>query len=232
MKSLSITLSVVILSLCMAPISRADTVVYQTGFESPTYSPGGFAGQDGWFGTSIASVQTATVQTGAQAVEFDASLDTNNTQQLIERVMTLTSAPIVTVQTSFYLTSAGAASAWNPIAVFGDGNQLIGQIFIGANGQLKGTDVVHDQWNTVKWVFDFNTQTSDTYLNDVYLGSNNFANAVTGIQRLAAGLSQNPGTDQLYIDNLSVTATTVPEPATATLLAAAAFPLILRRRRA
>ncbi|MBI1371095.1 MAG: PEP-CTERM sorting domain-containing protein [Planctomycetes bacterium] len=227
MKSFSLRLGVLLLFLSLAPISRADIVRYQADFESPTYATGGLVGQDQWIGTAIASVQTAIVHAGTQALEFDANLDTNNSQQTAQRLITLTADAKIVMQTAFYLTSDTTASAWIPLAAFGE-NGIIGQLFIGANGQLKGVDVVHDQWNILQWVLDFNAQSAEIFLNDASLGTTSFANAATGINRIAAGLSQNPGTDHLYLDDLSITA--IPEPGSMTLLGLSAFSFVARPR--
>ena len=58
--------------------------VYSTGFESPTYTAGAVAGQDGWSqdigATSSITVQSATVKTGTQAVQFNPTGQPNFTR--------------------------------------------------------------------------------------------------------------------------------------------------------
>src|SRR4051812_21689677 len=48
-------------------------LLYTTGFESPTFTPGTIAGQDGWgvFGPGLVTVEGAFAESGAQAVFID-----------------------------------------------------------------------------------------------------------------------------------------------------------------
>src|SRR5579872_1711509 len=48
-------------------------VLFQTGFEPPAYTTGALNGQNGWAAPSNGTVESSTVLTGSQAVQFSSS---------------------------------------------------------------------------------------------------------------------------------------------------------------
>jgi hypothetical protein len=95
MRPLTLILSALALLLGSARPACAD-IIYQTGFEPPTYHLGTMEGQDGWSFSTVPVVQNSTVLSGSQAVEFDAS-QVSSGQNLIERGLSYCTEHDVTV---------------------------------------------------------------------------------------------------------------------------------------
>ena len=105
----------------LAASVQADRVIYQTGFESPTFSTGTINGQDSWQaagGNSSDFIQTAVVETGSQGLEVNTALttggDTGATRSITYDSAT---APdkFIHVAIDCLLSSTGTPSCWNVI---------------------------------------------------------------------------------------------------------------------
>lgn len=225
---------------------------FRTGFESPTYSTGNLAGQNGWNvfqpGCSSVQVQTSVVKSGAQAVRVTPT-GTSNCQTGPWRATT-PAGPLVGLSADFYLASSSTQSGWQFAGLGAGLVQFIGGINISPTNVMRlitngtpvvGPLVVRDAWHRVDFVFDFTAQQYSFAFNGTTLASNVAfcgSNAgCTGANVAAYGSTifdafSRPGSNDFgVIDNLAVS--TVPEPASLALLASglAAVGVMVRRRR-
>jgi hypothetical protein len=215
-----------LLAVLAGPV-RADSVIYQSGFESPTYSVGALNGQDGWNSKNDASVQTSTVFAGTQAASITAVGDTG--VSLSNHSATYNSAgnadQQVDITGEFFLSTAGTGTAWDLAAVTGNGG-FIGQlIFYDASGLVRlglagtlvgGFAVSRGTWNQFDLSLDYATQIQSAYINGSLVAAGPFATVNTTLTSYYFGinaLQNTTGTDTLSLDNLSITA--VPLPASA-----------------
>jgi hypothetical protein len=77
MRSHWVKLAVLTVLMAATPRPAAAEILYQTGFEPPTFTPGLLVGQDGWFpgqSPNAATVSTELPRTGVQSVRIDGSL--------------------------------------------------------------------------------------------------------------------------------------------------------------
>jgi hypothetical protein len=241
-KSLSarpvISVTVLLLaSIGVVPLSA--TTLFETGFEPP-YTTGALAGQFGWTGSTLHTVQTVTVASGLQAVAVDATGQT--TQQRAQHTISYSSIgnpePIVRLSIDFQQSLTGTSSTWTPITLFGSGG-FLAAIYVATNGNVllggqtfTSTSVflTRGVWNAFELDADFSAQTVSAYYNGVSLGSTAFANPATDILFAGAALNSSPGTDTVYFDNFSVTSDTgVPEPATVSFVVSGFALLLLGR---
>ena len=182
-------------SLLITQEARAG-VIFQTGFETPKYSVGQLAGQDGWYGSTAPVVQTSTVFSGSQAAEFDSALDTRKSgfgQSYDAQSLAYNSVgnpdPLVRFQSEFFVSLAGTASNWDPIAIIAN-NGYLAQIIVQANDVISwgvgstafsGVTVARGQWNSFEVDINFATDIGTGYLNGNSLGSGAFSSQVTSL---------------------------------------------------
>ncbi len=223
MRPLTLIPSALLLLLgCMGPAS-AD-IIYQTGFESPSYSLGTLAGQNNWGNSSIPVVENTTVLSGSQAVEFDASLLPSG-QNVIAQPLSYNSVnnsqALVRIQEAFFLSATGTTSVWDVMVVVGN-NGFIGQLGVRnnniglglANSGVGSVPVMRGQWNSLELDLNFQTQIQSAFMNGIFIGEGSFSNPTTSLGFVEFGVNQSPGTDQAFFDNLSITSSAVPEPST------------------
>lgn len=244
----------------IARSTQAVTILYETSYEPPTYSPGPLApnsgpGQDNWFlvpGTEGASsVQTATVNTGEQAIEVDFG-NATAAQQIHSRTLFPSydsvdnPEQVVKVSQAMYLEANGATNQiWAPVSGLGPGgfSGFVGQIlWFESSGVARlhnGTSltgsvaVSFDEWHVFDLFLDYGTQTQTAYVDGTLIGSTGFANAATEFSVVGFGLN-NPaggGANSAFFDDLSVSS--IPEPTSLALvcLGAVAICLYARTRR-
>ncbi len=230
--ALVLGLAVAVLLSCVRPASAA--IIYQTGFEPPTYTLGTLSGQDNWSSSSIPVVQNGTVLSGTQAAEFDASLLPSG-QSVILHPLAYSSVgnpePLVRIQEAFFLSTTGRHSIWDVIAVGGN-NGFIGQVLVAANDTallglasttVGSVPVTRGQWNLFELDLNFQTQMQSAFVNGVFIGQGAFAHPTTSLASDAFGVNFFPGSDQAFVDDLSVTssaltALAIPEPSTLAIL--------------
>jgi hypothetical protein len=161
--------------------SAGATVIYSTGFESPTFTPGLLAGQDGWLEFPAASaavqVENSFAKTGAQAVDVIPALAAG--QDGAVKTVT-TTAPIVEQSADIWLSSSSTQSEWQYAAV---GLGLVG--FAGGFNVLPNDTIqlitsgftsvgtwTRDSWVHVDLTLDYLTQTYALALNNVAVANN------------------------------------------------------------
>jgi hypothetical protein len=124
--------------LCSCLLASADTV-YQTGFESPTYAAGTLSGQGGWAGSTITTVESTVVHSGAQAIGFNASQVTS-AQSLIGTAVSYTypgGQSIVTVQIDAYFTQSKSGSTVWDVMALASSNGFLAQLIVDTSGNAK-----------------------------------------------------------------------------------------------
>src|SRR5271155_2545438 len=102
--------TVALAMVAMAAPAWADTVLYSTSFESPTFTTGALAGQDGWsgFGPSGASVESFFADSGSQAVVLDGGA----ASQSGPYYATTTTGPLVDLSADLAIFASSTQSEW------------------------------------------------------------------------------------------------------------------------
>lgn len=224
-----------------APVRAAQTV-YSTGFESPAYSAGPLAGQNGWFGAANAFVQTSTVESGSQAVSVaPGAAGQYVTFQPVSYNSVGNPNQLVTISTDFEF-SPGPNVDWEALAAEGNGG-FITQLLVTSSGQVCGFNpcngpiLTPDKWYNLSMTLNYKTGVVEDFVNGVEFSSGPFSNIPAhstnldligiGINGAAAG-----STAGASWDNISVVSAAVPEPATwaLTIVGLAMLGLAVRRR--
>jgi hypothetical protein len=195
-------------------------VIYSTGFESPDYTTGALAGQDGWdFGTGI--VETQNVFAGNQAVGYDST--GLNGQRVDQRGQPFAPAGPVALTDEILVSVADPNVQWEALTVYGNTGFLAqvtvanGMANFGTVSTIAQTPFAFGVWNQVSMTLDFATQTATAYLNGSEFGSAAFATASSSFSGFGIGINFANGgaTSQSYFDNLSVVeGTAAPELST------------------
>ena len=213
-------------------------VIYQTGFEPPTYTTGQLQGQDGWFNSTVPVVETTTVHSGAQAAAFSAVglVGQNTARHALSYDSGSDPNGVVQLQAWAFLSGTGTLSRWDIFAAIGDGGFLAQLLVIGNTARLGtagftgNTIVPLAAWNQFNLDLDFHSQLATAYVNGQLIGQSSFAGTTQHtLTEFAYGMNSLPGTDQLFLDDLSITSA-VPEPASVILLLTA-VPLVWQRRK-
>jgi hypothetical protein len=227
------------------PQPAAADVLYVTGFEPPTFTPGLLDGQDGWFaglGLNAAAISTQLPFTGLQSVRIDGSLaepidgifgaaygrglsydPIASGTPLIRLAAEVNLTGAITPTTSF---GVGLSSLMDGVAV---ANIQLGVREVGGNfvSYLSNADAVSasllgyqpGQWVNVSAVFDFDNRTVEGFVNGQIIGTVPFTSGVDNTLPAAfmfMSCPAQPLTGTLgYIDDLVIE--TVPEPSILTL---------------
>jgi hypothetical protein len=229
--------------------AAADTL-YATGFETPTFTTGPIAGQNGWavFGASgAAQVESGVAQSGSQAVEVIPSLASSQTGPYYA---ISTSATEVEMSAYLYLASSSNQSGWQFAATGPAFGGFIGGVDIQSNGAIDlitgaGTDVgtiSYNSWQLFDFVFDFTTQTYNFSLNGTLISSNvafcgsnsgcTGANVASFGDALFDTFPASGATDIGYMDDFTISSVTAtPEPGSVILLGTALIALFAWRVR-
>jgi hypothetical protein len=234
-----IATAVILVPISIIP-ARADN--YSTGFESPAYSTGVLAGQNGWleFGSTIATVENFFAYAGSQAVFVNGG-NAGGQSGPYYADSTPDVGPLIDLSAELYIASSSSESEWQ-FAATGPG--LVG--FIGGINLLPGTGTADsielitgtnpiigatfalNTWNNVNLLFNMTAQTYALSLNGsvlqsgiAFCGSNG---ACTGASVPTYGDSLfdtfgGANNDAGYMDNFSVADVSVPEPGSMVLLA-------------
>jgi hypothetical protein len=213
--------------LSIGGAARADYVLYQTGFEAPTYTAGSLNGQDGWSDSGGTQVETSTVFAGSQALSVGLSSTDNPTHGLAYD-STTNPAAIVKLQIAFQVQGNQLNQA-EGLSVFGDGGFVAQLIDLGGNFSLRGgpgigagdVAATTDVWYSLEMDLDFQTQAVTAYLDGTLLGTVAMASTTTSLEEFElGGESGGFAGETVYYDNFSATVVTAtPEPSSLALLA-------------
>lgn len=206
-----------------APLVFAANI-YSTGFEPPTYATGSVIGQNGWestYGPTAASVETSVVQSGTQAVQFFANTNTVLGQTDLGHSDSFDATnDIVTVNTSFRISSSTSESYWGIGASQTDdsydgGLALYpgGLIYVFGSGLLT-TTFADNTWYTLSLVFNFQSETYNVFLDGSAIATNATMSNTgdTFDTPLYTSFGSATANDSMYLDDISIQATAVPEP--------------------
>ena len=197
------------------------SVVYQTGFEPPAFSPGELNGQSGWSNTGLQAttvVETSVVASGSQAVEV--SRTTDNGSGGVYGVPFDAANQIITfnIDANF---STGIQSFWTVLNTQYDSTPGNIDFNIDENGQMHvyttGTDhptgvsITRGVWNHYQMDVNFQNETVTAFYNGVPIVQGApFSSTGTTFGSLAFYCQGTPATDLAYFDNLSMTAQSAP----------------------
>jgi hypothetical protein len=228
----SLAAGVALAGAAFAACGAQATVLYSTGFEPTTFSPGAIAGQGGWkvFSASgqpsLAQVETSVVKSGVQAVSVDGSAS-GQTGPYYEYTP-LTAGKII-VSADIMLSAGTSTDSWQ-LGVTGPGlSQFAGGIDITGNtiNAISGAfssigTFTTGVWHNVAIDLNYTSQTFDIKLDGATLASGlafcgtnggctgafipHFGDVIFD----TFGHSSNFG----YLDNVAISTPTVPEPAT------------------
>ena len=155
-------------------------VIFSTGFEPPTYSPGALTGQDGWqaFGPGVPNVITAPVKSGVQAAGVFGGFASQNGPYHTN----LSGAQFIEVSADIQLASSTSQGAWQFAALGGPGlGPYYAGIDISSTGVVNeitnsfavaGGPLSRDVWHNVDLKMDFGSKTYSLYIDSTLLGSN------------------------------------------------------------
>lgn len=221
--------------LLVATHASAQTVWYSTGFESPTFQPGPFAGttywngQDGWLATgdltndpnlSQLVVQSSVVERGAQAISIDATGQPTPYAHIRRNVQfTIPAAqPLLDIAFDLRLSQpATHASEWGLQSQAGPGpGSGILEWWIDTNGRLHvssptgdvPTSVVlqRERWYRVLTRVDYAAQTVSVSVDGLLAASvPALSGATWDFHAFTSLMFLQPGDDRMYVDDFSLT---------------------------
>jgi hypothetical protein len=214
------------MGLTLTGTTNASTILYSTGFESPTYSLGPLAGKDSWsvLRTSAAvNVQSTVVASGSQAVVVDAAIAMDQTGPHHVAVSS-TSDTYVLMEADVRLTRSSDMTAWQFAGLSCDdlneqSCQFIGGFNVLADGRLQiitagfpltAPLVSRDVWNHYAVLYNFSSQTFDIYINGAVIAARNplYSARTTFGRFIFDTFDSASGNDKGYIDNVQIA--TVP----------------------
>ena len=211
---LALLTSLVFPPFCIA--LGGGSALFQTGFEatdSPPYSLGQLAGQNGWAG-SLGVVQNGTVFGGTQAVQFNAALASGQT--LVSHSLSDPQPETeVVYEIEFQQSANGSPSFWDAVVAVGNAG-FLGQLVVTQTGNVilgnattstGSLPVSRGVWNDFQLVVNYSAQTITGYVNGSLVGSLPFSNSSTTVSAVGFGINFGPGADSGFFDNLSVVST-------------------------
>lgn len=213
MKLISTLLVIFLLGATITVVQA--TTIYQTDFESPTFSPGSVDGQDGWTtipGIAPGTIQNSIVSSGSQALQVDGG-QTANVPLGIFNVGTST----LRIEFDFYRVGGGGGQAG--IGVVGD-TGFIGQFataFSSTISVIGNTDsntpfqsFANDTFHQILFELRFGSQIMEGFVDGVSTGTLAMNNAVFPSTVTAIVVNSNSPT--VFVDNLRILE--IPEPST------------------
>jgi hypothetical protein len=253
MKGSALTKGIMVLLFLFCVREATAGIIYQTGFESPTYSTGAVAGQDGWhvFGVSAAvTVQNSVAKTGSQAVLVNAAATPGSQTGPwhSDPFDTTTSAnKTVIVDADVLLKSSSSPGGWQFAALTPNLGTFFGGFDVANDGRLAlitagfpFTQPVfnRDVWNHVEVRYDFQDQTFDVLINNSLVADQVPFFTSQKVYGTLLFDTFGGGNDEGYLDNVLIqdvpTPKPVPEPSAIVLLGIGGLTLLgyrLRRRR-
>jgi hypothetical protein len=220
------------------PSVFAATLFDSQGFEATDYALGPLTGQNGWVrdGNGVATVQSAVVQNGSQAVSL-----TGNVSEWHWVNLNYTATPGEFVRVTSDIMRGSSVDSVKNFGFFldaydasirrigrvglgvSDGNPTLLATYIGDSGSgnyVLESDLSWDTWYSLQVDFKFDTQTFDVYLDGILKASDLLflvsANNLGDVDLAKAYTSG--ATDVGYFDDYKVEAFAVPEPTVVSLI--------------
>lgn len=220
---------IVVIALCTQASAQ---LVYQTGFESPTFVNGNLLGQSLWQSTDDPAtpnrgvVQSSLARTGARAVRLDASVTTFSDWywRPVNFTVMPASAPIVQIEWAMYLDGTGSprSAGWGidiydsslPIArrvsaAIVDDTGLL-KVWNGSTFASTGVNVTRDVWHVFKLNLNYavGVRKASAYLDGVRVAQGlSFSAATTNtIADVDLYNIDAGGNDAAYFDDFRVAA--------------------------
>lgn len=235
-------------TFCLFSTSAFPATVYQTGFEAPTFTTGALSGQDNWSGAGFGAttlVETAVVHNGSQAVIITPGAGNNIFGAQHSDPASLSSNSILTLSDYANFSSAGTPTYWTPLGSFysAGGDILLnvdtsGQIVLSINGNntATGVHVSTGTWTQLGLAINYSTETVTGYDNGVAVGPAVAFNDTSDLNLTTFVFYSQPNPaaspQVAYFDDLSISTSAAPEPASmVTALAGLAALGLLRRFR-
>ncbi|MGA3185756.1 MAG: PEP-CTERM sorting domain-containing protein [Bryobacteraceae bacterium] len=228
----------------------ADTVLYSTGFETPTFTTGPLNGQNNWsvFGPGTPTVESSFADTGSQAVFVDGGA----ASQSGPYYAISSSGPLIDLSADIAIFTSSTETEWQ-FGALGPGLVgYLGGINIEPNGDIYAITAVPSEigtftkatafnsaaWQNINLLFDIATQTYSVSLNGTLLASNipfcGSNSTCTGANISSFGDaffdSFGNGNDSAYMDNFSIVSVS-PEPSMIFPMAAVLAGIGAARRR-
>jgi len=206
------------------------TTLYITGFEPPEFTTGTLEGQNGFFynAAGIGQVESSVVNSGTQAVEFNAQGTSDQNVSLVPTSFTASPGDeTATVQIAAMFTG-DSATLFQVLGLNSSAGFLTQMVY--RNGVAYFTSslgtvflpVAVDTWNVYRIELDYTAQTASGYVNGNLIGTRAFYTPSTDLISTGFGINGTPGADTGYFDDLSVSdsagASPVPEPSSFILL--------------
>lgn len=215
--------------LAMSPMVSAE-VIYETSFESPTFSEGRLEGQAGWkqgggAGTTNttlwATIQSARVASGSQALRI--AKPEGGAYTAMYPLTTDASAypgQVLVISADVYLASSITQSLWLPIAVALQDSASGGRAAIHVlpkDGEISyngghdpyptGAYIQRDRWNHYDLVLDFETRQARVYFNGAEIIRDvPFGGTTNQLESLRFHTQSDYAVDEGYIDNIRLSA--------------------------
>jgi hypothetical protein len=227
----------VLAALLLAPALAGD--ILTTGFEAPDFSLGELNGQNTWSGEPTPVVENTTVFAGSQAVAWD-STGLSGAPKVGPATPYDATGQIVTLSVEF-MEGSGTQPTWYPL-IADSNDSFLAQLLVSggdaslglASSAVGSVPITVGQWYDYQLIMDYANQTAYGFVGSTFIGSGPFANSSTTFEFPTLELSSGGGdTATGYFDNLSITATTVPEPSAFGLAFLGILPLawiVVRRK--
>jgi hypothetical protein len=228
-------LLILAVAVCVPALAPAQTLFDAQGFESPTYSLGVLAGQDGWLAENSGANPDPVViadPTGAgmgQVLMLDPTSDEGGWSGVV-RSFVPSAGPMVVIEWDQYRVDTGD-NFW-----YADDAAYDGWVAMqwDQNGQASalnfdfGVALTTGQWQHVTYTLDLVAQTSMVDIDGTsFMSPNPMTDASIGGIDLEVESTFQPGDGPVYVDNLVLTQ--VPEPGIM-LMGALGLLLAIRRR--
>jgi uncharacterized protein (TIGR03437 family) len=203
---------------------NSTVIIYQTGFEPPTFSPGSINGQDSWTVNGAPSstvIETAKVETGGQAIAITPSGATSGIVGPLRYTSYSAANQTLTFAIDANSSTTGTPSFWtvldaiinlppnNDIGISVDQTGQI-HIFVTGTDHPTGVSIARGVWSHYELDVNFSNGTVSALYNGAsILQGASFSSPGTTLDAYAfyaQGASPLIGTDSGYFDNLSVTA--------------------------
>jgi hypothetical protein len=248
----NLLLTSIVTGALVAGSVQGATLFDSFGFESPTYTLGGLAGQNGWtsLGAGVGAVQNSVVQSGSQAVSITGNSAngywdwqsinyTPSPGEVVSATSGLRRGSSITAIKNFgyFLDAYGSADEIGRIGIAENAGTLVAvatTVVGGTPGNyIFASGLSYDTWYNLQMDINVGSQTFNFSINGTLVGSNlPFLTAESDVTDVDLQLQGRAGaTDVGYFDNYKITTVAVPEPAAVSLAVFGGLTLLAVRRR-